>query len=135
VISQPRFQSIFLFFLISLSAVTLAQNEQKPRPIVATFEGRIFSDSGSDPVLTTFTIEGGDRLNGTYVIENENGVEAGNLSGFKWEGAYTVSGVWRDKKGSGHVRILFSADFRSFRGYWGDAADTTSFPWDGVRKD
>ncbi len=128
-------RSIFLFAVASLVAAAYAQSESKPAAIVATFEGHIFNGNRMVPGLTTFTIQDGNRLSGTYVIEDENGAEAGSLSAFQWEGSHTVNCIWRDKDGSGHLRILFSADFRSFRGYWGNSADTTSFPWDGVRED
>ena len=126
---------LFIFVFAALGAFAYGQSDSKPASIVATFEGHMLNDGGLDPVLTTFTIQGSDRLSGTYVIEDENNAEAGSLSAFQWEGSYTVNCVWRDKHGSGHLRILFAADFRSFRGFWGESADTTSFPWDGVRKD
>lgn len=118
------------------SAVAQAQSDQAPPPpILATYEGQVFNGDDMDSILTTFSIEDGKQLSGTYVVEEETGMETGKLSDCKLEGAYTVTCTWQDKYGTGFARILFSADYRSFSGYWGQSSETTFLPWNGVRKE
>ena len=129
----------FLFgFLFTMSTTLVAAADQPnnlaSQPAIATYEGQVFNGDDMDPLLTTFTVDG-KNISGTYVIEEEDGFETGKLSDCKFEGEYTVTCIWSDKYGSGFARILFAADYRAFNGFWGNTADATVFPWNGVRKD
>lgn len=129
-------RGIVCLMLGLICAPCYAQNDAAPPlPIVATYEGQVFNGDNMDPILTTFVIEDGKKLVGTYVVEEETGFESGNLSDCQLEGTYTVTCTWNDKYGSGFARILFSADYRSFSGYWGQSSDTTFLPWNGQRKE
>ena len=122
--------------LSALCAPSFAQsNAAPPEQIIATYEGQVFNGDNMDRILTTFVIEDGKKLIGTYVVEEETGLESGNLSDCLLEGTYSVACHWRDKYGAGFARILFSADYRSFNGFWGQSSDTTFFPWNGMRKE
>lgn len=135
-IPQSIIRCIICLMLSALCAPSSAQSDAVPsQPIIATYEGQVFNGDDIDPILTTFVIEDGKKLMGTYVIEEETGFESGNLSDCQLEGTYTVTCTWRDKYGAGFARILFSTDYRSFNGFWGQSSDTTLLPWSGVRKD
>ena len=73
------------------------------------------------------------ELKGTYKITEEDGVEQGCLSDFKWEDDYVLVCTWKDKYGSGTLRMLFSVDLSAFRGFWGEDAKSTLLRWDGER--
>ena len=127
----------FVCFIVAatFASAATAQGDAPAQPVIATYEGQVFNGDNMDPILTTFTIEDGKKLKGAYVIEDETGLESGNLSDCQLEGLYTVTCMWTDKYGTGLARILFSSDYRSFHGYWGQSSDTTFLPWNGVRKD
>jgi sugar/nucleoside kinase (ribokinase family) len=130
-----NFRFVLLFVITSFTIATSAQSIDPPQPIIATYEGQVYSGDKMAAILTTFTIQVGKQLAGTYVIEAEDGFESGILSECRLEGTYTVSCTWQDKHGTGFARILFSADYRSFNGYWGESSDTTLFPWNGQRSE
>jgi hypothetical protein len=121
--------------LTTTSNLVFAQSDAPPQAIIATFEGQVFNGDNLDPLLTTFFFENGKKLRGTYVVEAEEGMDSGELFDCHLEGTYTVVCTWKDSQGTGIARMLFSADYRSFNGYWGKSGDTTVFPLNGVRKD
>lgn len=125
-----------ILILCGASLVGAAENPSvaASQPAIATYEGQVFNGDDMDPLLTTFTVDG-KTITGTYVIEEESGFETGNLNSCKFEGEYTVMCLWTDKYGSGFARILFSADYRAFNGFWGQTPENTVFPWSGVRKE
>ena len=135
VIFRNFLRSIFFAGFFVFATHALAQNAAPPQPIMATYEGQVYNGDNMDSVLTTFAIVAEKSLSGTYVVEEESGLESGNLTDCQFEGGYTVTCTWIDKYGKGTARILFASDYRSFSGYWGNSADTTMFPWNGVRKD
>ena len=126
---------IFIAVISGSNAAQAQSDQAPPPPILATYEGQVFNGDDMDSILTTFSIDDGKQLSGTYVVEEETGMETGKLSDCKLESAYTVTCTWQDKYGSGFARILFSADYRSFGGYWGLSSDTTFLPWNGTRKE
>ena len=87
-----------------------------------------------DPVLTTFKYSDGE-LSGIYAVGEEAGLEVGILSECTWENPYVLKCRWKDKYGAGTLRMLFSAHYKSFRGFWGKSDDTASLPWDGVKQE
>ena len=103
--------------------------------ILGTFQGDVFNGGGMDRVLTNFRKNADGKISGTYVISEENGHEAGTLSKFKREGPYTLKCEWKDKYGTGTLRILFSSQYKLFRGFWGEAEGDTSLPWNGVKRE
>lgn len=131
--------SIFRIFsgvvLGMMFGLVFAQSDAPPQAIIATFEGQVFNGDNLDPLLTTFFFENGKKLRGTYVVEAEEGMDSGELFDCRLEGTYTVLCAWKDSHGTGIARMLFSADYRSFNGYWGQSGETTVFPLNGVRKD
>ena len=134
--SHSILRCVIGLMLSALCTTSFAQSDTTPsKQIIATYEGQVFNGDNMDRVLTTFVIEDGKKLMGTYVVEEETGLESGNLSDCLLEGTYTVTCTWRDKYGGGFARILFSADYRSFNGFWGQSSDTTFLPWNGVRKE
>ena len=129
------FVRIFSAMILSLAFGSSFAQSDAPQAIIATYEGLVFNGDNMDPILTTFIIEDGKKLKGTYVIEDEEGFESGTLTDCTLEGTYTVTCTWKDKYGAGVARILFSADYRAFNGFWGETSDTTFQPWNGVRKE
>ena len=123
-----------LVFLFVLSAAAVGQVEQAFAQLKGVYQGQVFNSGSLDPVQTSFQIDKNGKPKGTYSITEEGGVERGVLSGFKWEADRVLVCTWKDKYGTGILRILFTSDFSSFRGFWGEDAKSTSFPWSGAKK-
>jgi hypothetical protein len=124
-----------LLIALSLCSATLAQ-ERPAKPVIrGPFQGQVYNGDDMDPVLTTFKQNATGETSGTYAMGEEDGLEVGTLSDFEWEGSYTLKCKWKDKYGTGTLRILFSAEYRMFRGFWGQSEDTGFFPWDGVKQE
>jgi hypothetical protein len=100
-----------------------------------TFQGQVFSGDDLDPVLTTFKENEKGELSGIYAMEEEEGLEEGQLSEFTWETPYVLKCRWKDRYGDGTLRMLFSAQHAMFQGFWGDSDDKTFFPWSGVKQE
>jgi hypothetical protein len=124
-----------LLIALTFCTATLAQ-ERTVKPVIrGTFQGQVYNGDDMDPVLTTFKHNANGDSSGTYAMGEEDGLEVGMLSDFEWEGPYTLKCKWKDKYGTGTLRILFSAEYRMFRGFWGKSEDTAILPWDGVKQD
>lgn len=103
-------------------------------PLSGSYEGVVLNGDDFDPVLTAFSRDSAGRWSGTYAIGEEDGIQVGVLDECDWEAAYLLRCTWNDAQGSGVVRWLFSSDYRAFRGYWGENAESTSVPWDGLKQ-
>jgi hypothetical protein len=127
--------SILLFVCFTTLGIAAEEpSKAASQPAIATYEGQVYNGDNMDPLLTTFTVDG-KNLSGTYVVDEESGPETGSLSNCKFESEFSVLCTWTDKYGSGFARMLFSADYRAFNGFWGQTSDATVFPWNGVRKE
>ncbi len=131
----PRLLGAALLALVcTVAAAGDGDPEEKATgPLEGGYEGQVYNGDGLDPVLTVFFRDGQGNWRGTYAVGEEAGFEAGALDDCAWEVEYLLRCQWSDKYGKGVARLLFSADYRSFRGFWGNAADETTLPWDGVR--
>ena len=123
--------------LIALAICSTAQaQERTAKPVIrGTFQGQVYNGDDMDPVFTTFKPNANGEMSGTYAMGEEDGLELGTLSEFEWEGPYTLKCKWKDKYGTGTLRILFSAEYRMFRGFWGESEVTAFLPWDGVKQE
>ena len=131
------FSLFVLFFSVAVIADNRAkEDESNTDPlIIGVYSGHVFNGDDLDPVLTTIKVNSHGELYGKYTIVEEESVVSGRLTNFRSEGKYTITVDWEDKYGSGVLRILFSANYRLFYGYWGKSELNTRFPWDGVRKE
>ena len=103
-------------------------------PLSGSYQGVVLNGDDFDPVLTAFSRDSAGRWSGTYAIGEEDGIQVGVLDDCEWEAAYLLRCNWNDAQGSGAVRWLFAADYRAFRGYWGENAESTAMPWDGMKQ-
>ena len=133
----------FLFFLLTgLSpgllpagtVTTAGQNTLFPSLMEGEYFGQVYNGDNMDPVVTRFEIGTAGQLQGSYLLQDEDGPDTGELLNPRPDGAYTLLLDWKDRHGTGVVRLLFSADYSRFQGFWGMQENDTSLPWNG-RKD
>ncbi len=77
---------------------------------------------------------GAGPVGGSYVLGEEEDVEVGQLDACTWETMLLITCRWTDRHGVGFARLLFSSDFRAFRGFWGNTLDALTLPWEGGRE-
>lgn len=117
------------------SSIASAESDQgKLSLITGAYEGRAFNGEGMDPVSTMFFLNAKDKIVGKYVLDAADSFVTGELSNLRTEGDFTVVADWKDKDGTGVLRILFSADYKIFFGFWGKTKSDTSQPWNGIKK-
>ena len=102
-------------------------------PVGGSYVGEVRNGEGMDPVLTAFSRDAEGRWSGTYALGEADGIEVGSLDACEWETSRLLHCTWRDRHGEGVARLLFSGDYRAFRGFWGTKDDDASMPWDGTR--
>lgn len=128
-----------MFFCLIYSTTLLAggnegqNNHRELPPITGTYIGNVLNGDDMDPVLTTFYLNDSGNIVGKYAMGEEAGLELGSLSDFRTEGSYTIVVNWKDKYGSGVLRMLFSSDYSLFYGLWGASESDTSLPWNGLK--
>ncbi|HPE60060.1 MAG TPA: hypothetical protein PLB10_06955 [Thiolinea sp.] len=116
------------------STTAVSQNSLLPALIEGEYIGRVYNGDNMDPVLTRFEIDASGQLKGNYLLQDdEDGIDTGEMLNPRPDGAYTLILDWKDKHGTGVVRLLFSADYSHFQGFWGQQEDDTSQPWNGRR--
>ena len=122
--------------LLAAGAAPAADADPLPTgPLPGAYQGQVYNADNLDPVLTVFFRDAGNRWRGTYAVGEDEGFEAGTLDECRWDADYLLRCRWTDKYGSGVVRMLFAADYRSFRGFWGTQSNDTFLPWDGYLAD
>ena len=103
-------------------------------PLGGGYEGQVYNGDGRDSVLTVFSRGADGTWTGSYVLGAEEDIETGTLDGCGWETSLLLVCRWNDRYGTGFARLLFSSDFRAFRGFWGNTMDALILPWDGARE-
>ena len=125
------------FILIGLMVLAAGCATNRPNPLQrlsGTYVGQVNSVINI-PVRTEFIVDDKGVRSGRYVMTERDGTQAsGTLDEFKQEGPYTLLVSWHDKYGKGKLRMLFSEQQRSFKGFWGHHADDTLMRWDGVKE-
>ena len=124
---------ILTSFWFILQPVALGEAEAAVPLLKGTYQGGVFNGDDLTSVLTIFSSAEDGTASGTYAMTEDDGLEIGSLSNFKWEGDHVLVCTWKDKYGTGILRLLFSADRSIFKGFWGADSKTTSQPWDGVK--
>jgi len=127
-------KSVIFFIILAFSIPAFSSDADVLAKIAGTFEGNLFSGSDMDPVITSFTINESGEITGKYAMGEEEGLEVGTLNNIQVDSEFSVTMTWKDKYGKGTLRILFSEDYRIFRGFWGDSKNPVIWPWDGIRK-
>jgi hypothetical protein len=125
-----------ILWCILLPLFTVANAKVQPSLSVlsGTYEGRVFNGDNMDPVLTTFFIDESGQVLGKYAMGEETGLEVGVLTNLRMEGDYTFVFDWKDRYGTGILRILFSSDYKVFYGLWGKTQSDTLLPWNGIKR-
>jgi len=127
---------LLLALLAPASAVAGAEHSPPAGagPGGGPYEGQVFNGGGMDPVLAVFSRSAEGTWTGSYVLGEEEDIATGTLDSCLWETAQLIVCGWTDRHGTGFARLLFSSDYRSFRGFWGSTMDELSLPWDGARQ-
>ncbi len=132
--SSITLSSIALLLLALGSASLRAEDAPRAVKVEGTYHGSVVSSGMLTPVVTHFKTDGNGVISGEYVMqEDENSEEHGTLTDFKWEGQHVLICTWKDKYGTGTLRLLFAPDMSLFRGLWGPDAEQTNLIWDGTR--
>lgn len=102
--------------------------EEKTKPVgidewfnqvSGSYYGYVDNRGKLDRVVTTLYLDNKGKLKGTYVMGEDEELALGELYEFKSEQRYTAEFTWKDKYGTGRLRIEFSPDLLSFSGNWG----------------
>ena len=126
--------AVLLSVAIASMAAGARAEDDSPQPLAGSYQGQVLNGDDFDPVLTAFSRNAEGRWSGSYAIGEEEGIETGTLDECGWEAAYLLSCTWTDRYGTGSVRVLFSTDYRIFRGFWGTDPSDTRMAWDGVKQ-
>ncbi len=120
--------------LVLFCSVAFAEEQFAIQSIVGSYEGSVFSGDDMIRVQTSFSLGESGAISGQYVMVEDDGLEMGTLTNFLVESSYSASMTWADKYGSGILRVVFSEDYSSFVGFWGDDVTPASLPWNGTKK-
>lgn len=137
----PAIVSTLVYALLALaSASTLAITDGQvgpppgAGPVGGSYEGQVYNGDDLDPVLTVFSRSPTGTWTGSYVLGEPEDVEVGQLDACTWETMLLITCRWTDRHGVGFARLLFSSDYRAFRGFWGNTMDALTLPWEGARE-
>ena len=119
--------------VLSVGPFANAAQDNNLKNLIGTFVGQAFNGDGLYPVTTTFTMEIGNRLTGSYELAGQNTRFHGHLSNIIFEGPRTISMQWTDKDGEGFATMEFTPDFKSFTGGWTDKLGSSPLPWTGKK--
>ena len=122
-----------LALALVLGSSALAVESDNVKNLIGTYEGKAFNGDGLYPVKTTFTMDVGNRLTGSYEMVGQSIKFHGHLSNIMFEGPRTLTMQWTDKDGEGFATMEFSPDFKSFTGGWTDKNGSQSLPWNGKK--
>jgi len=128
--------SVFLC-LASASGVAAEGHAGPPQgagPVGGSYEGQVANGDGMDPVLTVFSRSPAGLWTGSYVLGEDEDVQVGQLDACLWETMFLITCRWTDRHGVGFARLLFSSDYRGFRGFWGTTMEALDAPWEGGRE-
>lgn len=129
-----RFSRCVLFCLIVLVSACATNKPNPLQKLTGTYVGQVVSVINI-PIKTEFSLDDKGVRSGRYVMTEKDGRQvSGTLDEFKQEGPYTLLVSWHDQYGNGKLRMLFSQQQRSFKGFWGLDADSTLMRWDGVKE-
>lgn len=124
--------TVLIIFLnaLTLWGTTINQND----PIIGSYKGIVFNNGNMDKVITTFFLNKNGCVTGTYIIDEEEGKTTGELTDIENNGNDIYMLHWKDKYGTGALKILFSSDYKIFLGFWGNDKNNTSFLWNGMKE-
>ena len=128
------FFTILVFSNLVLSIPAFSNDNETLSNISGVFEGNLLSNQKLLPVETRFNLTDQGNLTGTYVMTEEGGTETGKFKNIKLDSDYSLTMTWVDKYGEGTLRVLFSEDYSTFKGFWGDSVNSIGLDWDGDRQ-
>ena len=127
-------RSILLFALLIFSIPAFSANDEALSNISGTYKGALLSNGDMLPVTTHFKLTHQGELTGTYELTEEGGLEVGKLKNINVSDDFFVTMIWEDKYGEGTLIILFSEDYLTFKGFWGDNENPIALDWNGVKQ-
>ncbi len=124
-----------LLTCLTFSSIATAKSDSTPlSQLTGAYDGSALNGEGMDPVSTIFFLDKSDKIAGRYVVDAADTFVTGELSNFRTEGDFTVIADWKDRDGTGVLRMLFSADYKIFFGFWGLTEKDASQPWNGMKQ-
>lgn len=128
----------FAVVLFLVSVVAFSQTVQSPnygsRPAVdptGSYEGVISLGDATERVVTEISRGTYGEWVGSYEFEDGGVVEPGELYDGRFEGPYTLSFEWKDRFGTGRLRIVMAGDGSAFTGFWGESDESAVYFWTG----
>jgi hypothetical protein len=82
---------------------------------------------------TEFRKNSNGSLGGIYTMNEEGEIVQGKLSKCQAKKIQVMRCIWNDKYGTGELEVIFSEDFSSFNGYWGEEFSEPVYRWSGSR--
>ncbi|MEO1592723.1 MAG: hypothetical protein AAFU71_15720 [Cyanobacteria bacterium J06632_22] len=98
-----------------------------------SYQSTIQHDNSQMAGTTTFQ-KRGNRIEGTYTINEPTGTVSGTLTNCRAVETLTVLCAWEDSYGTGSLKATFTNNFSGFEGDWWIAgAGDFLYPWDGSK--
>lgn len=106
--------------------------------VPGSYSGKVSGEDYSDPVITEFFLTPEGNVLGSYAIAEptDRAVTAwalGLLTDCEAIAIAQLNCTWRDRYGSGTLKLTFADDFASFEGRWNATSAVESYPWTGQR--
>jgi hypothetical protein len=129
-----RWLGSFAFILALLTQVhaTLAAPPACAPEVVGPWTGKVLDAGQIKELRTQFSIGTGE-LTGTYHVEDPDGGYDGTLTAFTPSGPCAGQFLWRDRHGTGVVRLEFRPERDRFDGQWGEATPLADHIFTGRR--
>tara|TARA_B110000261_G_scaffold158654_1_gene195278 strand:+ start:175 stop:1086 length:912 start_codon:yes stop_codon:yes gene_type:complete len=116
--------------VVSSSNNALKVNNTWTALAVGTYRGEIWSNGQPTIGVTLFSRDSAKKLSGSYSFGSNTGLLRNCLEiGTSQE----LACEWKDKYGSGSMKVVFSNDLKSFSGYWNFLGESDNFVWNGSR--
>lgn len=102
--------------------------------LAGVYTGTVNSAGITIPMITEFFVGKDGHVFGAYKMTEASGIVEGELYEFRAEDSHTLTATWKDKYGSGLLRMRFTNNGREFKGLWGPDTQHAIMRWDGTKK-
>ena len=97
------------------------------------YSGSVYSGGDFADITTVFKLNNAGELFGSYEFVDGDTSTKGSLSQVEVLAERVFAFTWTDRYGQGRLVVLFAGDLSSFLGYYGEALDSASDIWTGLR--
>ena len=101
--------------------------------IGGSYKGGIWTGKTRFPGTTKFNVDAKGLLSGTYELDEKGTTVPGTLSDFRVAGNRQLECRWKDKNGTGDLKMTFTDNLSSFKGFWSLDGKEQKHPWNGTR--